>query len=557
MRRFVKLSICGVVLALGACEPAEPEVKGAPPDMRRLTEAQYQNVIADVFGIDVEVAGRFDPLLRTQGLVALGAREARITPTGFERFFNIARTVADRVTDEQHRHTLIPCAPKTLSAADDDCARAFLTQSGRLLFRRALTTTEADYFVKAANDAAVAHGDFYHGIATSLTSMLVTPQFLFVADTTETDPSDKAKERLTGAARASRLSFFLWNTSPDELLLSAAERGELDTADGVERHIDRLLTSPRATHGVRAFFTDFLALEDFETLEKDPVIYPTFTLDVAENAREQILRTIVHHLMIDGQDYRDLFTTRKTFLTRSLARLYRVPIDRTDNGWVPFEFTEAQARVGIQSQIALMALYAYPGRSSAVRRGRAVRELLMCQKVPDPPGDVDFSGFLDADSPKKTARERLIAHRTAPACEGCHKITDPIGLAFENFDGAGQFRTTENDAPIDASGDLNGLAYTGPVGLGQALRGDPAVASCAVNRLFSYAVGRAVSRDEAAVVKYLDKSFAAGRYNFPALMRRIASSDAFFAVSKPPVAAAAATPTETTLAGLGAVAIRE
>ena len=544
--QFLFMSVAA--LGLAACEPSEPEFAGAPPDMRRLTETQYQNAIRDIFGIEVEVTGRFDPLLRTQGLVAVGAREARITPTGFERFYNVARTVADRVTDPQHRATLIPCTPKAATATDETCARAFVTSTGRLLFRRALTANEADYFTKAANDAAAAQNDFYRGLGVSLASMLVTPQFLFVADTTEPDTTEASGERLTGEARASRLSFFLWNTTPDEALLAAAEKGELDAKDGLKRHVDRMLASPRAIDGIRAFFNDFLALEDFDNLEKDPVIYPTFTLEVAENAREQILKTIVHQLVTEGRDYRELFTTRQTFLTRALARVYRVPIDRTDNGWVPYEFTEASNRYGIQSQIALMALYAYPGRSSAVRRGRAVRELLMCQKVPDPPGDVDFSLFLDPNSPSKTARDRLTAHINAPACAGCHKITDPIGLSFENFDGAGQFRLTENGANIDVSGDLNGLAYIDPAGLAKALSADPAVASCAVSRLYSYAVGRAPGRDDTATIKYLDEAFAAGKYKLTDLIRKITLSDAFYAVSKPNVTSASST--ETTVAAV-------
>jgi len=532
------ISVCCAALALTACEDPEPKLKGAPPDMRRLTETQYENVISDVFGIDVDVAGRFDPLRRTSGLVAVGAREARITPTGFERFYNAAKTVSERVTDAEHRATLIPCTPADAAKADDACARAFMTQTGRLLFRRPLTTAEADYFVKAAGEAAGANGDFYRGLTTSLASMLVTPQFLFVADTTEADPADKSAERLDAYARASRLSFFLWNTTPDETLMAAAEKGELNDSASLARHVDRMMASPRAEVGMRAFFNDFLALEDFDTLEKDPLIYPTFTLEVAENAREQIVKTIIDHVS-RGEDYRDIFTTRKTFLTRALARVYRVPIDRTDNGWISYEFAADQNRYGIQSQIALMALYAYPGRSSAVRRGRAVRELLMCQKVPDPPGDVDFSLFTDPNSPSKTARERLTAHINAPACAGCHKITDPIGLSFENFDGAGQYRLTENEAHIDSGGDLNGAPYTGPEGLAQALRNDPATASCVVNRLYSYAVGRSVEQDDTAVVNFLDKGFAASKYKFVELMRKVALSDAFFTVSKPNTTAAA------------------
>lgn len=520
-------------IALAGCGPSEPQTKGAPPDMRRLTEEQYQNIIADVFGLPLEVRGRFDPMQRTDGLEIVGARNARITPSGFERFYNVARNIAERVVDAEHRDVLVPCAPVNVAAADDECARKFFSQTGRLLYRRPLTAPESDFFVKAAHDGATTRKDFYRGLGMSLASLLVTPQFLFVSDTTERDPKNVNAERLTAHAKASRLSFFMWNTTPDEALLTAADSGELNSNDGLKRQVERMASSPHMEGGVRAFFSDFLSLADFDTVEKDPIIYPSFTVDLADDAKEQMLRTITDHLLVRNQDYRELFTTRQTFMTRNLARVYRVPTERTDNAWTPYEFPAEQGRAGIQSQIALMALYAYPGRSSAVRRGRAVRELLLCQRVPDPPGDVDFSVFTDPNSPNKTARERLTAHRTAPACAGCHKITDPIGLTFENFDGAGQYRTTENGAAIDASGDLDGVKYDGAVGLAKALHDDPATASCAVNRMYSYALGRAASNDDKAFVAYLEESFASDRYRITSLIQRIALSDAMFAIAKP------------------------
>jgi hypothetical protein len=256
-------------------------------------------------------------------------------------------------------------------------------------------------------------------------------------------------------------------------------------------------------------------------------------LNIAEESKEQILRTIEDVALVRDGDYRDLFTTPRTFMTRALARVYRVPIDRTDDAWIPYEFPAGSPRAGIQTQIGLLALYSHPGRSSPTLRGRAVRELLLCQRVPDPPGNVDFSLFFDPNSPNKTARDRLTAHRTAPTCAGCHKITDPIGLGFENFDGAGQFRAVENDVTIDPSGDLDGKAYADPKGLGQSLHDDPAAASCVANRFYSYAVGRAPDRDENAFIAYLESSFASDGYRFKNLIRRVALSDAMYAVSAP------------------------
>jgi hypothetical protein len=294
-----------------------------------------------------------------------------------------------------------------------------------------------------------------------------------------------------------------------------------------------MMASRRVDNGVRAFFADFLSFDRFDTLEKDTVIYPAFSLSVGDDAREQLLRTITEVLVAEDGDYRDLFTTRKTFITTNLGRIYQVPVDRPDGGWMPYEFPKNDPHAGIVTQVGFVALASHPGRSSPTLRGRAIRELLLCQKVPDPPGNVDFSAFTDPNSPHKTARERLTAHRTAPACAGCHKITDPIGLGLEDFDGIGQLRSTENGAPIDTAGDLDGIAYKDAIGLGQAIHDNPAATTCVVNRLASYALGRPQTSSDKEFVTYLNTSFAKSGYRFRELMQRIALSDSMYAVVPP------------------------
>ncbi|MBM3514606.1 MAG: DUF1592 domain-containing protein [Alphaproteobacteria bacterium] len=511
--------------------------------MRRLSNDQYRNVVADVFGPHITVAGQADGLPRSEGLMAVGARTSRITPSGFEKYYAMAKSVATQVVAPENRASSISCVPANIDAADDPCARAFFTQAGRLLYRRPLTETELAVPLKAASDAAATYKDFYRGLAVGLTGMMTTPQFLFVSDTTEPDPGNKGGVRLTAHAKAARLSFLLWNTTPDEMLLKAADSGALHSEKELAAQVERLMGSHRLEVGVRAFFEDFLHFEQFETLEKDRVIYPAFTIKVVEDAREQLLRTAVDHLIVRGEDYRALFTTRKTFVTGSLARIYRVPTSRpAGSAWVPYEFPADDPRAGILTMVGFSALASHPGRSSPTLRGRAIREHLLCQKVPDPPGDVDFSLFESPDAVLKTARERLTLHRTNDACAGCHKITDPIGLGLENLDGLGQYRTAESGAAIDASGDLDGLAFADAAGLGKAMHDNPATASCVVNKLTSYAVGRGMSPTDRETVTYFEKRFAEEGYRFPDLLKSIATSDAFFAVTAPPLQSANAAP---------------
>jgi hypothetical protein len=529
---------------LAACSKSAPPVAGGEPALRLLSEPQYRSVIADLFGEHVSVGGTFDPLVRTNGLLTVGAASAHITPAGIEQYDRMARSIAAQVLSVENRDIYVPCRPKSPAAADAACAQQFFAAVGRMLYRRKPDADEVAKPVALAAAATAQFGDFYGGLETGLASMLVSPSFLFIADRTEPDPDHKGGLRLDGYSRAARLSFFLWGSTPDDALLAAAEQGELYTSSGIKRQVKRMLASPKLVAGMRSFFNDMLAFEDIDRLEKDSIIYPVFSTAVAQDAREQTLRTLTHLLLDENADYRDIFTTRKTFMSGPLGRIYRVPVDRPDGGWMPYEFPEGDPRAGLITQVSFAALYAHPGRSSPTLRGRAMRELLLCQKIPDPPGNVDFSLFNDPNAPSRTARQRLSVHATQKSCAGCHKLTDPIGLALERIDGAGQLRTMERGMLIDTSGTLDGVKFDDAAGLGEAMRNNPAAPGCVVNRLYSYAVARAPSRAQKPLLTYFTERFADADYRVPELLREIATSDAMFAVSPPRVRTAAAGATE-------------
>lgn len=490
--------------------------------MRRITEAQYRNAIADIFGPDIKVAGRFEPIVRpAHELIASGASNAAISPSGFEQFDAIARVISAQVFDEAHRGQFVPCAPTDAKGADPACAQQVLAPLGRYLFRRPLSAGEEAFFVKMAGDAAVPTGSFHKGLELALSAMLVSPRFLYVIETAEPDPAKPGELRLDNWSRASRLSFMLWNTTPNEALLKAAEQGKLTDQAQLSAVSQSMVDSPRFEQGVRAFFADMLLFEKFDELAKDPVIYPYFNQDVAQVMPEQMLRTISDHLLARNGDYRDLFTTQRTFMTRSLGALYKVPVTAS-KGWVPFEFAPSDDRAGLLGQAGFLAIYSHSGRSSPTLRGRAIREVLMCQPVPNPPGNVNFTAVQDTtNKAMPTARIRLTAHNTDPVCSGCHKITDPIGLTLERFDGIGRIRTLENDAPIDDSGSMDGTDFHGASGLGKALAGSPDTTSCVTSRVVEYATGRPA--EEASLVEDLEKNFAAKGYGIRALFQRVAS----------------------------------
>ena len=518
----------------------EPDTSGGTSVTRRITEEQYRNIVADVFGPNVEVGGRFEIDVRDAGLLAVGTGRVSITAAGVEQYDKMARSVAGQVVSEAHRDALFPCAPVSADAPDDACAADFLKSAGRLLYRRPLAKDELQEQVALAAQSAKMLKSFYAGVGTSLATMLVSPQFLFRTEEIEADPAKSGAWRLDGYSKASQLSFLLWNSGPDPELLEAAETGALHSKAGLRQQVDRMLQSPRLETGVRAFFADMLGYDGFATLSKDPVIYPKFSSRVADDAREQTLRTLTHHLLTLRGDYRDVFTTPKTFLTPLLASIYQIKVSVPRGGWMPYEFAPNDPRAGILSQVSFMALHSHPGRSSPTLRGKALREILLCQVVPLPPANVDFKLVQDTASEKfKTVRARLSAHATDPTCAGCHRVIDPIGLALENFDASGGYRTSENGEVIDTSGDLDGNAFSDPVGLGKAVHDSPAAPKCLVDRLAAYGLGRAPAEGEQEWLAHLEQRFQSVGFRLPELLREIVLSPAFYRVE--PVAPAGQT----------------
>jgi hypothetical protein len=357
--------------------------------------------------------------------------------------------------------------------------------------------------------------------------MLLSPNVLFITDRVEPDPAHRGGMRFDPYTLASRLSFFLWDAAPDDLVLQAAESGDILTSKGRARVVNMMLASPRVEAGMRAFFDDMLHLEDFSGLSKDASIYPKFTNVITVDAREQMLRTIVDHIVTKNNDYRDLFTTRKTFMSPALAALYNVPASA---GWIPYEFAPDSNRQGIAMLVGFLAQHSHPGRTSATKRGKAIRELFLCQRVPDPPPNVDFTALSNPDANYKTARDRVNVHLENPVCAGCHKITDPIGLGMENFDGAGTYRTAEGGVTIG--------------GLASALRDHPAVPSCLVGRVYAYAMGGPSAADDREALKVFGQGFAADGYRVKSLLRAVALSDAFAEVRQTPAAGPAAKSTD-------------
>lgn len=526
------LALAAATGAIVTSQPSHADsgpAEAAPTLMHRLTEAQYRNIIADVFGPDIEVVGRFDPDLRVDGLLAVGAGQVSVTPSGLEQYEEIARGIAAQVTDEAHRDDVIGCAPSAGDADGARCAEAFFEKIGLRLYRRPIAPAEVRELSALAVAASRQLDDYDAGIAAALAAVLTSPQFLFRIDAPGTNGE------VDEYSKASRLSFLFWNTAPDEILLAAARDGRLNSAEGLAEQIDRLVASPRFVEGVRAYFSDFLHLDAMETLSKDSQIYPSFTPVVAEAAREQTLRTVTDLLVVREGDFRELFTTRRFAMNATLGPVYDIPVARS--GWYLHEFPNGDPRVGLLTQASLLALHSHPGRTSPTLRGMAVQEALLCTKVPAPPASVNFAVVQDVDNEVlKTTRSRLQAHLDDEECATCHRVTDPVGLGLEQFDGAGQFRTVENGEAIDVTGDFDDKPFDGAAELGQIFHDSTRVSACFVNTAWRYANGRQALAADKAVIERLTEGFAAHGYRLAPLLKAIALDPSFFSLGERPPA---------------------
>lgn len=507
-----------------------PEFAPAPGRLRRLTAEQYTNSIRDVFGPEVTVPRGYVSGDTAEGLLSVGVGITSVGGAAVTQLEAAALAIgAQAAAEGPIRDRLVGCTPSGI--ADDVCAAAVLGPVGARAYRRPLQQVELDSLIAVAREAAEARGDFHAGLGYAYAVLLQAPSFLYRVELGRTTAEDPTPGRYDGAELATRLAFFFWNTTPDESLLAAASDGTLETDEGLRAAVARLSADPRIRTGVRAFFADMLQLARLDALTKDPNVYVHFNSSLGSSAREETLRGI-EHLVVDARgDYRDLFTTRTSFVDRRLAAIYDVPAP-TLEGFGMLRYPEDSPRAGLLGQVAFLALNAHAASSSATLRGKYVRNVFLCAAIPPPPANLN-TAIPDASEANPTLRDRVREHLSVPSCKSCHLLMDPIGLGFENFDGIGRYRTIENGARIDATGVFDQSFYADARGLGRILRDHPDVPACLVRTMYRYATGHVEITSESAAIRALEESFVASGHDVLDLMRAVATSPGFLESSEP------------------------
>ena len=425
-------------------------------------------------------------------------------------------------TDAQRR--LFVCRPAE-GEAEEPCARRILTRLARRAWRRPVDAADVDPLLDLFALGRADGERFEDGIEMALSGVLVSPSFLFRAPRPPEDGAPGAAYRLSDVDLASRLSFFLWSSIPDERLLDLAERGRLSDPPVLERQISRMLADPKAAALVENFGGQWLHLRNVAGWTPDPVRFPGFD-DSLRYAFERETTLFLEHLIREDRSVLELLDADYTFLNERLAGFYG--IDGVAGGYFRRVPLAGAARGGVLTHGSVLMVTSYPTRTSPVLRGKWVLENLLGAPPPPPPPDVPALA-AEAGASAGGLREALERHRANPACAACHAKLDPLGFALENFDAVGAWRTEDGGAPVDASGTLPGGARVdGPAGLRRVLRERRVeFVETLAAKLLTYALGRGLEWYDQPAVREIRRRAEAGDHRFSALAAAIVDSVPF------------------------------
>ncbi len=548
--RAAELALVERWIAEGAVMPEEvAKFVPAPGGVKRLTTAQYHNTLRDLFGDKVALPTDLEPDTLVSGSATVGAARVALSGTGVEKYAAAAFVLArSAVAEPTFRTRYLGCQGSDEAsdgASDGACLRGFIETFGLQAWRRPLHPDEVARYLslgRASVGSAPMADPLDAGAVAITAAMLQSPHFLYRTEIGQPDPADPSRHRLTDVELASRLSYFLWAAPPDDRLLEAALGGKLATAAGLDEEARRLLRSPRARATMSAFFVELFRLRRLDRISENRTKYPQYSATLGASLRTETLRLIEDVAFAPERDFRDIFSSRFTYVNRELARLYGLPGPASD-GFERVELPGSSGRAGVLGQGAFLTIFAHASSTSPTKRGKFIREALLCQAVPPPPPNVDTKLPKDEGNKVLTTRQKLEAHRNNTRCNGCHKAMDPLGVAFEPWDGIGAARANEDGLPIDASGELDGERFTNAAGLGALLARNPKIGACVARSLFRYAVGHLESQGEEPLLEELARGLERDGYRFEALVANVIKSEGFRTVAAP--ARASAPPTRT------------
>lgn len=497
--------------------------------MRRLTRREYDNTVRDVLGVQETPAAKSFPPEETALHFDNNGEALAFPPTLADRALAAAASLAKSVSSAPARFSA--CAS---TSKDEACARSVIGALAQQAYRRPLEPAELEPLLGVYRTGA--SRGFEHGLELAATSVLIALPFFYRIERGENveQSAKPASVRPTSWEMASRLSYLFLGSSPDAALLEAAAADQLKDAKAIEQQARRLLATPAAKQSVAHFHRQWLRLDGIASAAKDPQLFPAYSGEAPATLRREV-ELFLESIAFGGGGFKDLLTAPYGFVNAQTAPLYGVsaaasaPLElvRTD-------FDRAQ-RAGFLTLGGTLAMLADFAKTSPVRRGVFVRENLLCDRLPPPPPG---AAATTADSePGLTRRQQVDRHSSDPACSGCHRLIDPIGLAFENYDAAGQWRTSADGQAIDVSGNALGTSigeFSGAVALAQRIADSPEGQSCFVRQLFRFANGRGEDNDQPDIQR-IAKLVGEGTPDYLEVLVQLTQSEAFLFMPTPEV----------------------
>lgn len=510
--------------AAGADE-LPPVSEPARPPLRRLTKAEWTNAVADLVGFRGDYADGFANDEEIAGY-AVNSR-APVAPLQLENYQQAAEDAASDAVFDLGR--LVPCAPP--AAAEADCVDQFLRGFGKRAYRRPLADAELARYRDVFAAGKKADGKFGSGIALVVSTMLQSPYFLYRVEVGDQGAADDDGVPLTPYEVATRLSFLLYDSIPDPELFTAADEGKLRSTDEIATQVRRILAQSRMKAGHYAFFSQLLQTTRLSAIQKDPALFPKWNGDLALAMDEEVNNLVYNNLLFGDGRYETLLSQPKGYIRGGLYSVYNVPafndvivLNGRNTDLPPAE------RAGLLTTAGVLAVHAHADQSAPVRRGLLVSRSLLCIDPPPPPPSVNNTPPMV--NPNQTTRARFEQHRADPSCAVCHKLMDPFGIAFENYDALGQFRTKDGALAVDSASDITGSALgdgtvKNGVDLAQRLAKSPVVRSCLVKQYVRYLYGRADVDADAPMIDSVASAFESAQGRIPELLVALATSKPF------------------------------
>jgi hypothetical protein len=433
--------------------------------------------------------------------------------------------------DTPSRRRVFVCQPGPSKVTEDACANRIVRTLARRAYRRPVTADDLKPLMEFYQDGR-AKGGFDAGIVMAVKRLLTDPSFLFRPEHDAVAAVPGAIARVSDVELATRLSFFLWSSIPDDELLDVASRGELRGPGVLARQVKRMLADPKANAFVSNFAGQWLFLRNLQQSRPDTQEFPDFDDSLRQSFRQET-EMLFNYIMREDRSLVELLTADYTFMNERLARHYKVP-GVYGSRFRKLPVTE-ESRKGILGHGSILTVTSYPNRTSPVRRGKWILEQLLGTPPPPPPPNVPPLAAAAPGQRPKTMKAQMEAHRANPTCANCHRLMDPLGFAMENYDGVGAWRVKDGPSPIDATSTLaDGTGVDGVVSLRRALLRRPDLfVGTATEKMMTYALGRGVLFNDMPAIRRIVANAAEVDYRFSSIVLGIVESVPFQMRMKP------------------------